>query len=727
MRTLRFLTLLGLCISVGAALAIGLALGVSTPPLAGPLPGPKPVVPLATRTAEAPKKQSPVVSESAPKPSRLEPMRAPVAAPETAPMPPETLTVRVLAPIAGLAPDVPDTPGPEMRQVLQKIYRSLVGPLSGVAVAPPPPPPAEAVPAPPPIPDPNGPVVVPPAEPAPVMPQGQITQTPGDGEGDMRLRIEFKDADIREVLDCMAAQANLNIVAGRSVQGKVSVRLSDVDVQGALDAILRSTGFLARRDGRYIYVGTPEECNQIEQSFYRIGTRVYRPNYVGSAELQALVQPLLTDKVGVVSVSAPPEIGIQSDNNAAGGNKYAGGDVIVVRDYEAVLDQIDQVVAEIDVRPLQVAIEAMILSVKLDDADKLGMNWQFLRDHPNLKFALGTPAQTLPATFTTGGLQFAFLDSNLGAFVDALQEIKETNVIATPRLMVINKQRAEIQIGKQEGYINTTITETSSSQSVAFMDTGTILRLRPYVSSDGAIRMEVHPEISSGEVRETAAGFTIPNKDVTQVTTNVMVRDGCTVIIGGLMGEQLETEGNQVPFFGDLPLVGPLFRNRSQKVNRHEILVMITPHIVYEPDTCLEGEKGACEFHRRQAVVAEKMNPLGKRYVARRYFRLAQNAWAAGDRAAAMHYAEWAVQFDPQNRAYIDLRSTIWQGQPYGRETLQQPPCCPAGNPLDGPEIAGWLLDDLEREPVAQPAPQHPLDPGRPGGSRDVDPPRRLQ
>ena len=214
-----------------------------------------------------------------------------------------------------------------------------------------------------------------------------------------------------------------------------------------------------------------------------------------------MITPLLTEKTGVVSVSTPSEAGIPTSDSAAGGDKFAGGEALVVRDYEAVLCQIDQLVAEMDVRPLQVAIEAMILNVQLDDKDKFGVNFQLLRQNPNISFGLGSPPASLSAADfpLNGGLKFGFLDSNLGAFIEALEQVGDTNVIANPRLMVLNKQRAEIQIGEKKGYINQTVTETSSSQSVEFLDIGTQLRLRPFISSDGLIRMEVHPELSDGD------------------------------------------------------------------------------------------------------------------------------------------------------------------------------------------------------------------------------------
>ncbi|HUT95187.1 MAG TPA: secretin and TonB N-terminal domain-containing protein [Thermoguttaceae bacterium] len=551
------------------------------------------------------------------------------------------------------------------------------------------------------------------------------------GEGDDELSMQVPDNDIREVLDALSVQGNLNILATDSVQGKVSASLTGVDVNSALDAILKSTGYVAKRDGDFIYVGKPEDFDDLEKALDTVRTRVYRPNYVTAAELNTLIQPLVTAGAGVVAVSSPAEVGIGADETNAGGDAFAGGEVVVVRDYEAVLTEIDQVVAEIDVRPMQVAIEAIILSVKLTDKDKLGINWDLLRQKNNLNFVIGTPPQTLPTKFTTGGLAVAFMDSNLGAFLDALEELNETNVIASPRLMVINKHRAEIQIGREQGYVGNTVqTSTSTTGGIEMLKTGTILRLRPFVSADGLIRMEVHPELSSGDVVVKGDNL-VPDKEVTQVTSNIMVRDGCTVIIGGLMREELKTSGNQVPLLGNLRWVGPLFRNRDETTERHEIIVLITPHIVYEPETCEEGEQAACEFHRRQQVYGEKMTFLGKRHVARKYFRMAQNAWAAGDRNTALRFAELSIHFDPLNRAAIDLRSDVWLGRPVGEHTLGGPsPVVSPTDPLDGTVIDPWLLGELQRGPIplSEPIePSHPFDPGRPGRRVDIERPRSFQ
>jgi type IV pilus assembly protein PilQ len=574
-----------------------------------------------------------------------------------------------------------------------------------------------------------------PIPPPPAEPRSTITRS-GRAAGDDALTITIRDEDIRTVLDLLSQQGNLNILASANVKGTVSATLSNVDVLGALDAILKSSGYRAKREGAFLFVGTAADFEAMENAMDTIGTRVYHPNYVKASELQALITPILTEGVGVVSVTSDAETGIESDDTQAGGDAYAGGEALLVRDYEAVLIQIDQLVEEIDVRPLQVHIEAMILSVNLDDENRFGVNFELLRRNNNIRLGWGTPASTLANfKFDHGGLKFAFLDENLGAFLDALETIGDLNVIATPRLMVLNKHRAEIQIGESKGYVSTTQTETATTQSVEFLELGTLLRLRPFISSDGLIRLEVHPELSDGDVK-VEQGFTLPNKKITQVTTNVMVRDGCTVVIGGLIKDQLQTSRSQIPLLGNLPIVGVLFRSKKEIIQRQEIVVLLTPRIVYEPETCHEGDQAACEFHRRHTVYAEKMSSIGKRSLGRRYFRRAQHAWAVGDRDKALRQAEMAVQFDPLNRAAIDLRSDIWLGRPPGEHTLlpagavAMPPVnsLDAVNPLDAETVPPWVLEDLGREvPLPVGPVLHPLDPGQPGRHRELEQPRRLQ
>src|SRR5262249_41175645 len=157
------------------------------------------------------------------------------------------------------------------------------------------------------------------------------------------------------------------------------------------------------------------------------------------------------------------------------------------------------------------------------------------------------------------------LDATVGMFIDCLEKVGDTNVIASPRLTCLNKQRAEIQIGEELGYVSTTVTESSSTQTINFLSVGTLLRIRPYIANEGLIRLNAHQELSHGTV-SVQKGMSLPQKSVTQVTTNVLCPDGCTAVIGGLIREDLTNNVNQLPYLGNVPYIGWLFRQKDQGV-----------------------------------------------------------------------------------------------------------------------------------------------------------------
>lgn len=477
-------------------------------------------------------------------------------------------------------------------------------------------------------------------------------------QGEDSLSINIQNTDIRAVLEMISRETGLNIIASRKVAGVVTANLNGVDLETALAAILKSTGFAAAREGNILYIGEPADLQLMNQSQDRINTRIYRPNYTKAADLQLLFTPLMSTE-GKITVSAPSAIDIPADQNKTGGNGFAGIDTVIVRDYETVLLQLDEIFAEVDTKPRQVAIEAMILSVKLSDTLKFGVNFSALRDNNNAAIVSGTPASGLGnISVTDGGLHFGFLDSTVGLFIDCLEKIGDTNVIASPRLTCLNKQRAEIQIGEELGYVSTTVTESSSTQTINFLSVGTLLRIRPYIGNDGLIRLEVHPELSTGSV-EVQQGLSLPQKSVTQVTTNVLCPDGCTAVIGGLIREDLTNNVNQLPFLGSIPYAGWLFRQKNQGIDRNEIIVLITPRIVSEPFMCNEGVKYGNDFTQRQSVYFDKMSPLGKRSLGLHHLRLARAAYNAGDQLTAMKQVNTAIHYDPLNRDAIVLRNEV--------------------------------------------------------------------
>jgi len=558
-----------------------------------------------------------------------------------------------------------------------------------------PPPPAEEVPAA--GPDPN------------LLPRPSQPRIIPD-EGDDKLTIVIQDSDIREVLELLSEQGQLNILPSQNVQGTVSASLTKVDIRTALAAILKSTGYVMQQDGDFIYVGTPEDMQNMERLQDPIGTRIYRLKYIRATEVQTLITPMLTQEVGTISISTEAKIGIAPDSNNPGSDDYAGVETVIVRDYEQNLKKIDQAILEIDCRPLQVAIEAMILSVQLDDSLDMGVSFEALRQSDNIRLISGFPLQGLPSlNLDEGGLKLGYLDANLSLFVEALEAVGETNVIAAPQLLVLNKQKAEILIGEQKGYISTTVTETASTQSVEFLEVGTQLRIRPFITSDGMVRLDVHPEISTGEVR-VESGLTIPDKEVTQVTTNIMCPDGRTVVIGGLIKSSQTKAAFQIPYLGSLPGAGLLFRQKSEELERQELIVLITPRIVDPNNIPTDGEKARDLFEIQHEYSADKMSPLSKRHLGRNYYRLATSAWATGDAYSALRYVNLAIHYDNQNLEAVALREEIVGETGLGDRTVHthlKEGLAPWNHPL-GVEVSPWHLDRIEPGPPITPDYQPP-------------------
>ncbi|MEW4562778.1 hypothetical protein AB1K70_09640 [Bremerella sp. JC770] len=520
-------------------------------------------------------------------------------------------------------------------------------------------------------------------------------------EGDDKLTIVIQDSDIREVLELLSEQGQLNILPSQSVQGTVSASLTKVDVRTALAAILRSTGYIMQQEGDFIYVGTPADMQNMERLHDQIGTRIYRLKYIRATEVQTLITPMLTEGVGTISISTESKIGIAPDSNNPGSDDYAGVETVIVRDYEKNLAKIDQAILEIDCRPLQVAIEAMILSVQLDDSLDMGVSFEALRQNDQIRLISGFPPQSLASLdLDEGGLKLGYLDANLSLFVEALEGIGETNVIAAPQLLVLNKQRAEILIGEQKGYISTTVTETASTQSVEFLEVGTQLRIRPFITNDGMVRLDVHPEISTGDVR-VESGLTIPDKEVTQVTTNIMCPDGRTVVIGGLIKSNQTKTAIQIPYLGSLPGAGLLFRQKSEELERQELIVLITPRIVDPNHISDDGEKARDLFEIQHEYSADKMSPLSKRHIGRNYYRLATSAWATGDAYSALRYVNLAIHYDNTILEAVALREQIIAQTGLGDRTVHthlKEGLAPWNHP-HGVEVSPWHLDRIETGP----------------------------
>ncbi|MGF1635153.1 MAG: secretin and TonB N-terminal domain-containing protein [Phycisphaerae bacterium] len=450
------------------------------------------------------------------------------------------------------------------------------------------------------------------------------------------VEIHVSDAPLVEVLRTLSLQSQKNIIASKDVRGTVTANLYGVTIREALDAILQANGFAYREEGNFIYVYTMQEMKEMEAANRKRATRVFRLHYTPASNAVNVIKPVLSADAEV-SFTEPAVSGISSGTGEVGGNSHAVEDLIVVTDYEENLERVAEVVAEVDRRPQQVLVEATIMVARLNEDNDLGVDFNILAgvDFTQIVSSNGQivggnlpegadPSITDSAlsagtgnNFTSpigGGFKMGFVGSDVSVFVSALEGVTDTVILANPKVLALNKQKGEVLVGRSDGYVTTTLTDTTATQTVEFLETGTRLIFRPYIGSDGFIRMEIHPEDSAGGIDPST---NLPAKTTTEVTSNIMVRDGHTIVIGGLFRESSISGRSQVPLLGNIPVAGALFRNQSDSTRREEIIILLTPHII--KDETKYAKLSADELERLERLrvgVRKGMMPFGRERLA---------------------------------------------------------------------------------------------------------------
>ena len=502
------------------------------------------------------------------------------------------------------------------------------------------------------------------------------------------VEIHVNDASLVEVLRMLSLQSQKNIIASKEVKGTVTANLYGVTVREALDAILTSNGYTFREEGNFIYVYTAQELEAQRAATRVRKTQVFRLYYTPVSTAVNMIKPVLS-KDGEVAFSEPAHVGLESGSGDAGGNSHSTEDVMVVTDYEDQLASVQKVLTEIDKRPQQVLIEATILRATLTEDNALGVDFQVLGgvDFSGLtasKSSVGSlagggiqnssdasglvehGATGVSTGFTNnvpaGGLQVGIVKNNIAMFLEALETVTDTTVLANPKILALNKQKGEVVVGREDGYVTSTTTDTATVQTVEFLQTGTRLIFRPFIGDDGYIRMEIHPEDSSGGLGQG----NLPYKLTTEVTSNVMVRDGRTIVIGGLFREDSNSTRGQVPGLGNIPFAGALFRSQRDMTKREEIIILLTPHII--KDEAAYAELSATELARMEQLrvgVRRGMMGSGRERLAEGFYDSAVNEMDKSnpDRGRALWNLNAATNLNPKFLEAIELKQQLTQHQ----------------------------------------------------------------
>ena len=417
-----------------------------------------------------------------------------------------------------------------------------------------------------------------------------------------RVTVSFENTPIAEVLFTFADFAGRSIVAGSEVTGSVSAIIDNQPWDRALEAILSAQGLVAREmDTGIIKVDNVTNLNTRE-AVEPLITRTYRVNFATASELVLALAPLMTER-GSVSAAT-------------------GTNALIVTDIERVHDAVTDLIQGLDIRTPQVQIQAKIIFVNRTNLSEFGITYD-LKDSRGNQLNVVAPGAVdenndgiveLPAeqvdigtnVFSLGGNSVAALGNanarvvgptltllaslivgrhTLISFIEALQSVNLSDIQAVPSVMVLDNQRARIQVGERtplrvidaSGGAAGGVGGGLPLASVQIQETGIILEVTPHVTANESILLELMAERSAPQLAASDVGFIFTTQNA---TTRVLVQDGETVVIAGLtVTENSETRAG-IPLLMDLPLVGRLFRvNRAQTVQR-DLIILVTPHIV---------------------------------------------------------------------------------------------------------------------------------------------------
>jgi type IV pilus assembly protein PilQ len=421
--------------------------------------------------------------------------------------------------------------------------------------------------------------------------------------------MDFKDADINNLLRIIAEVSSMNVVAGGDVTGKVTVRLVNVEWQQALDVILKINNLGYEIDGNIIRVAP-----QNKLAGERDAREKAKQEAAKTVVQEKLVEPLETEVVSVNYAKAS-EVLKNLDRLKTLGRTDASIAVddrtnkLIIKETKDTIVKMKQLLQELDRPTPQVLIEARIVEATRTFSQSLGVEYGFAtqalrKSGDNLRYltpisvftsSVGTglsyPTDTIPlaisfpaaGTSPVGlGVTFGSLAGTmaLGVRLSAAEQEGRVKTLSAPKVATLDNLEAEIRQGTQVPY---TTVDSSGRTVVAFQDAFIRMKVTPHITNDRRVSMKIEAERSfPGNRIDFAGGFAFVLEQ-RRASTNVLVANGSTIVIGGLM-QTLETEGDSgLPWLKNVPILGMLFKNQSIGKDKFELLIFLTPTILEEP------------------------------------------------------------------------------------------------------------------------------------------------
>ena len=390
---------------------------------------------------------------------------------------------------------------------------------------------------------------------------------PGSAADQKLITLDAEDAYLPSVLKILAEKGDLNIITGPGVTGgRLSIHMKNVPVDQAVNLVVRAAGLAYERIGNSVLVADASAL----KTETGLSSYVVDLKYADAVDVQAALKDLSAE--------------IQVDR---------GGNRLIVVTSPRVIAEIQSIVQIMDVPAKQVMLEARVIEVSTDEAKRLGIDWDLL-NRQEFIVVEGNPAPTTPGAlpdklpFVKGFPRGNDIGRQAKAFqvaLDLMIQQGNARVLASPKIATLNGREASMLIGSRIPYLVTGTTfaggGAAPTQHVEKEEVGVKLSITPLINADGYITTEIRPEVSS------VTGFKGSNADLPvvatrQASTTVRLRDGNSVLIGGLISEEKTTTVTKVPVLGSLPGIGFLFQHHTITSRKTDLVIEVTPRILPE-------------------------------------------------------------------------------------------------------------------------------------------------
>ncbi len=371
--------------------------------------------------------------------------------------------------------------------------------------------------------------------------------------GQKGVSLNVKVAPIDKVLRTLAAASNKSLVFGDEITGSLTVNLKDLPYEKAVDTILKPTKYRAEHT---------EDATIIRSAKEGKSFREFQMQYVDANAV----------KTNVVDIAKDAQVTVDPFTNS----------IFVVDTVES-LNQIERMLASMDQVPKQVEVEAAVVEISKNRTDQEGFDASGLIKS-GIKSDIQDDISTKkisPFDQNSASLKGFFVGlswNSVRGILGLLQQTSDITLLARPRIVALSDQEAAIVIGSKLGYkVRTHLSTGQTQEEVKFLIVGTQLRIKPHITANGDILMYIRPEISDGEVDPTTQ---IPSEKTTNSETKIIVKDGQTIIMGGLLRDRTEKTIDKVPILGDIPLLGFFFRGTTERTIKNEIMILLSPTVL---------------------------------------------------------------------------------------------------------------------------------------------------